>query len=1515
MTIPTWVRVTGLMLGVGLLLSRSGDLTAALNNYDIAQTPLFMGESEPPLMMMVMSRDEQLFNKAYSDYTDLDDDGILDTTYQDKFDYSGYFDPKLCYGNNTAQFKATGASSGVNGHSCAGSDWSGNFLNWATMSRLDVLRFVLYGGQRSVDDTKTVLERARIPNDLHAWVKVYSGADIGNFTPYSSTQSFCNATLSSGAAPLMQVAAGNWSEWASTASFQCGTNRSGEAKPDAPSAAKNYNVRVEVCDPAAAADRRESFCQKYSDGSTDSYKPVGLLQTFGESGRLRFGMVSGSYSSPRGGGVLRRNVGRLAGNGSTSCAAGDEINLGNGRFCNAKGSSAEGIINSLASFDLTQWNYSNNWNDCNNYSILNRQGFSGNGSLDNPGTGEQKCSAWGNPLAEMYAEALRYIGNAGRTEAFNVSGELTGLPSTVAWLDPYRAPASGGNSYCATCSILVMSSGLPSFDSDEVPDVPQLGSAAAATDALGVAEGIHGGRYMAGRVTATPKGESLNTHEDKCDVWTVSNLSLVRGICPDIPSMEGSYLMSGLAYKAATTDLRPGLQGKPSGYRNTVQTYSVALAENLPKFDIPVGDGKISLSPLCQANNSGDAKINSSGWRSCFLGSVGVGSKVSTVTPNHVYGRPLKYAGDKAVAGSFSLVWEDSLWGNDHDNDVVSMLTYCVGDACNDKTNVPNTTSTKDICWRATDSAVCQAGTLTVGADEVLVRIENLSAYAGNAMLTGFTVSGSDDANNVKRLALRPGNKNGSVLTTTANPDSSWDKPQVLKFRRGAASAGLLESPLWYAAKYGVKEGAQWDSRKPGTPDNYFLARDPTKLKAELERIFKDAAGGDAPVSGGGSGARISTSSFTIAASFELPEGTSDWKGNVQALKIESDGTDGDVIWDAATKLASKSNRNIVFVKSPTLVNADGGIVAVVEAVNFTPENLGDTSGDRRAALGVPVPAPSWLDGKTDDDLVNYLRGQSVAGFRTRASILGDIVNSTTEIVSPLDDYGYGFWAAYSSPGWKDTLGTSYQQYLVSKADRAPMVYVGANDGMLHGFDASSTTSGGNEEFAFIPAGSRANMYELADPAYKHRYFVDGGITTSDVPFSAGGDWRTVLVAATGAGSRSVFGLDVSDPHGFGADDVLWELNGGEEGGLGFVLGKPVIVPIEGSGGQPRWVAMFGNGVNSVDGAPVLYVVDIKTGEVLGRLKPTASGYATRNGLMNIAPVAIHNSDGLVDTVYGGDLHGNLWKFDLSDAVPAQWNIAFGGTPLFTAIVDGARQPITGGIEVSTGAGGGVNLFFGTGRYFAVGDEVGGIGAPVQSLYGIWDDMGTAAVGGRSALVEQTISALGLSSGYSTRGVTHNPVNYATKRGWYVDLKVGSLGAGERFIGSPRLQSGKVIFTTYESGDAVCSSGGGTNWEYALDLLTGGGAMAGVTTTPGGESVCTGDCGALSLNKDGVTSPPVKTTNVFLPKLSGCDPLDPSCTLEELILAEQCTFVLRAVGADPLYLPRPCGRQSWRQVR
>ena len=184
----------------GLVLATLSSLAGAV--VDIAQKPVFLNPPDPR-MMLVMSRDHQLSMKAYNDYSDLNGDGVIDRTYTDTVEYYGYFDPERCYSYNSGsggRFEPDVAATGTNDHECSG-EWSGNFLNWASMTRMDVLRKVLYGGYRSTDNATTtlvgdtVLERAMLPNDVHAFAKIYTGSDVNKFTPYSyASISICNVT-------------------------------------------------------------------------------------------------------------------------------------------------------------------------------------------------------------------------------------------------------------------------------------------------------------------------------------------------------------------------------------------------------------------------------------------------------------------------------------------------------------------------------------------------------------------------------------------------------------------------------------------------------------------------------------------------------------------------------------------------------------------------------------------------------------------------------------------------------------------------------------------------------------------------------------------------------------------------------------------------------------------------------------------------------------------------------------------------------------------------------------------------------------------------------------------------------------------------------------------------------------------------------------------------------------------------------------------------------------------------
>lgn len=696
------------------------------------------------------------------------------------------------------------------------------------------------------------------------------------------------------------------------------------------------------------------------------------------------------------------------------------------------------------------------------------------------------------------------------------------------------------------------------------------------------------------------------------------------------------------------------------------------------------------------------------------------------------------------------------------------------------------------------------------------------------------------------------------------------------------------------------------------TYGEYINARNPFDVTNAMRDVLNAVLDSSQP-SGSLSltGARIGSGTFIVSPSFSVGGNGTDWSGRMQAFNLNNDGSTGALRWDtnAVGTIPAHGARNIITVTTP-------GNAATRVPRTFTAGNLGNNQTQRLANLGVTA-SDINLDfpGATAEQIVDYIRGQTTleirngGGFRDRTTRLGDIVNSIPRIVSPRADFGYRLL-----PG---AAGSSYQGFVESKSTRPPMVYVGANAGMLHAFNGNT----GQEVFGFVPnamLGNRAlengvasqrSIGQLASRRYEHSYYVDGPVTVADAYVS--GNWRQVLVGAAGAGGKSVFALDVTNPTaGFGTGNVMWEVNQRTDNDIGFVLGEPLILPIAGE----RWVALFPNGYNSANGRAALFMVDLATGNVQKIVADPAG--TENNGLGNIIAVD-DTGDGLADLVYGGDLLGNVWKFDLTGA----GSVANGGTPLFVARDgNGTRQPITGGFDVSAGPGDGRVLYFGTGRYIAQNDNIAGVNPPVQSIYAIWDN-GTAVTGDRATVLQEQRILSETTPPNPSRQTTQNLVNYSSLRGWYMDLRVeGQPARAERFIGTPRLQSGKIFFTTFEPIGDPCTAGG-RNWLYGLDSLTGGAGLANVSIgSIDGAPACLGEgCGALGI-ADGA---PVRDTVLSIPPPSvipgiGCEVgVDPGCEVPADLNAalSRCTLVVQAAGSPPIYLPRPCGRQSWRQIR
>ena len=390
-------------------------------------------------------------------------------------------------------------------------------------------------------------------------------------------------------------------------------------------------------------------------------------------------------------------------------------------------------------------------------------------------------------------------------------------------------------------------------------------------------------------------------------------------------------------------------------------------------------------------------------------------------------------------------------------------------------------------------------------------------------------------------------------------------------------------------------------------------------------------------------------------------------------------------------------------------------------------------------------------------------------------------------------------------------MGSTLATPATGKYTWRKMIYIGANDGFLHGFDAripaqvtpapldpKNTTyvadaEAGKEIFAYLPNGVFSGLKSLSSPDYVHRYFVDGSPKVSDVYFN--NNWHTVLVGTTGAGGKSIFALDVSDPSTFSASKVLWELNDDVANipanltgtasttftnnfinNIGYTMQQPYIGKMR----NGKWAAIVSNGYLSANGRAVLFIIDIETGSIIKTLDTGTGSPTNSNGLS--APLAIDYDatgaiDGVVDAIYAGDLLGNMWKFDVSDISENNWKVAYGSStsscsvettttpsdckPLFIACSDKnncntTRQPITNPPQVGKVGSGqspstSVMVYFGTGKYFETSDnEV--TTTQTQSFYGVWDEcpLGGSACSAsvaKTSLLQQTINTQTLADG------------------------------------------------------------------------------------------------------------------------------------------------------------------------
>ncbi|WP_159016281.1 PilC/PilY family type IV pilus protein [Cognatiluteimonas profundi] len=498
---------------------------------------------------------------------------------------------------------------------------------------------------------------------------------------------------------------------------------------------------------------------------------------------------------------------------------------------------------------------------------------------------------------------------------------------------------------------------------------------------------------------------------------------------------------------------------------------------------------------------------------------------------------------------------------------------------------------------------------------------------------------------------------------------------------------------------------------------------------------------------GSASNVTANSTSFTSDTRvFQASYVSGKWTGELSAYDATQAGVSSTPAWQAGA-LIPTSGRNIITWNGSA--GATFPTVAQTTALART-TGLAPVTGASNAA---------YIAGATT------LEKRNGGTLRDRASLLGDI--------------------AYSSPMYVKDSET---------------IFVGANDGMLHAFNALT----GAERFAYVPGGiSLPNLATLSDPQYTHQYFVDGPVAVSTLKQTPG---KNYFVGSLGRGGKGVFGLDVTNPGSFGASNALWERT--SDADMGQVLGEPLVVTLN----DGTKAVLVSNGVNSSTHTAALFILNIATGAVIKEINTNVGNAGSENGLF--APRGWdEDGNGTVDYVYAGDLKGNLWKFDLSGATSSSWNLALSGVPLFTTQ---SGQPITAGLGLARDPLTGKRwIFVGTGSFLTTGDSSDNT---VQSMYGLIDD-GTSTAVQLSDLVKRNIVVTGTVNGKAVRGFEANSTINPAKKGWYIDLDNPT--PGERIVSNPRVKGAALLVASIIPPSTNTCDAGGTGYINALDAFSG----------------------------------------------------------------------------------------------
>lgn len=1388
----------------------------------LSDIPLSMRNSVPPNVMFALSVEFPTANTAAYQGT---------SDYSRNAEYLGYFDPAKCYDYDTTrrQFAPTGKASG---HACT-TKWSGNFLNWATMTGLDEFRSAMTGGYRSLDtETDTVIERtwqsgqggtSNFPNksfkeDGTATPfpvnTLLSLSNVGSSTGDSGIQMTvslrsrtetvtCNSptvengAFSCGALALQSSSASAvclaWSGSGSRNSpYQCTSfiNVTGEAPSrssllaTATSSVKGdttvtceqpaQNIQSSTCTMTTLGSSLQGSCTAWSGTGTaqdpyvcTKFSTFGPDFSFASNRATDSSQFSATFDDPQVSVAASCTVTRIGGNPTLTCPIGNDQTA-----------------------------------SCSVFAVQNRSYYCSGFSLPD-----------GKKLVSANLKRYDTINSGGRS--YYTQYTITWIPSvteTRYYYKSYNGSQDGNYVYASSYS-LAFGADTGYYVRVKVCDPaiglePNCRKYGNSWKPIGTIQ--ENGDGMRFGVMSYFNADDIDNAVLRAQIKSVAPLMPSDGKLVDNPNKEwadsNGILVSNPDGGSASGSYNGAVSN--SGVINYVnkfgrQSKTYKTYDNVGKLYYEALRYLRGLTPTTgfyngatTQNNDGFPVITS--WtdpiqNSCQRNFIVVVGDTHTWCdkrlPGGAYNSTVRSTCNSYKDENGNLHSGDSGSLNNGDPLNVATLANSVG-ALEGITNL----STKANSYGGFNSGGFGMAGLAYWAARADFRVDKTGDQRVETVVIDVQEFKDCGFQSTFWLAAKYG------LADAYDQNGNWktrDNPAMAPLTLPAGACAMTRGPI-PPAGYNDEGGVvQW-------PRNLLRGGDPASMVASVRGALSSISaksGVDTALSQSANRLDNRQGAYLYRAAYR----NTGWQGELEAFGID---TAGRIVpnagWTASANLPAAADRKIFsFNDGQTGTTANGN--AVRRGFAFTAANF--PSAFSSAQRDLLNQSPGGTADGLGADRIDWLRGSrtneagtssSSRGWRSRQSLIGDIINSNPQFV-----------AAPSN-----VAGS--RSFAVANANRTPAVYVGANDGMLHAFDASyqiddnglprKTADSGKELFAYVPAAVYRNLNLLMEPGYTHKYFVDGTPAIADAclgntPGNACADnWKTVLVGGLNAGGQGIYALDVTDPKAFDASKVLWEFTDQDDADLGYTFGTPLVRKLN----NQKWAVIVGSGYNNTetDGRAsssgkaflfILYVDGPGTGngwrlnENYFKIElPSPSDAGKRaplnppNGVSSLIDLD-KAGDGTTDIVYVGDRRGNVWKIDLSStAAPTATAPTWGSdirtngvaTPLFiaTAPITGtgtsaqtpaatqsasatpAAQQITRGMEVVRHPGGGFMVLFGTGAWVD-SEDYGDTTA--QSFYGIWD-RDDGSVVSRANLQRQkiitTVAASGASCTAGTAG-------------------------------------------------------------------------------------------------------------------------------------------------------------------